>query len=117
VGYQNWVTTSAGKSGLSWVYSIWSNKTNIHLYFGSPDAQKNKGRIEKLLNYKTEIEKEFGESLEWDYKEGRQQHYIKNVSGYGGLNDETNWENIQKDMVERMIRLEKAIGKYLKDVK
>lgn len=115
VGYQNWVMTGAGKSGLSWVYSILSNKSIIHLYFGSPDAQKNKGRFQKLLNHKSDIENEFGNILEWDYKEDRQQHYIKTISN-GGLNDEANWENIQKDMVERMIKLERVLGKYLKDI-
>ncbi len=115
VGYQNWITTGAGKSGLSWVYSIWLNKSNVHLYFGSHEAQKNKERFHKLLTHKSEIENEFGNILEWDYKEGRQQHYIKTISN-GGLNDEANWENIQKDMVLRMIKLEKVLGKYLKEI-
>ncbi|MCX6170145.1 MAG: DUF4268 domain-containing protein [Ignavibacteriales bacterium] len=115
VGYQNWVTAGAGKSGLYWVYSVWLNKSNVHLYFGSSDAQKNKERFDKLLNNKTVIENEFGNSLEWDYKEGRQQHYIKTISN-GGLNNEANWETIQKDMVVRMIKLEKVLGKYLKEI-
>jgi hypothetical protein len=116
VGYQSGIMTGAGKSGLSWVYSILSNKSHVLLYFSLPNAQKNKERFDKFIKNKTAIENEFGNSLDWDYKEGRQQHYIKSISDDGGLYNEANWDSIQRDMVMRMINLEKVLGKYLKDI-
>ncbi|MGD8777508.1 MAG: DUF4268 domain-containing protein [Ignavibacteria bacterium] len=116
VGYQNWVMTGAGKAGLSWVYSIGVNKANCHLFFGLRDAQKNKERFNKLFKHKSDIEKILGNKLEWDFKEGRQQHYIRSFSNLGGLKDESKWEVIRSDMVTRMINLEKAIRKYLRTI-
>lgn len=34
----------------------------------------------------------------------------------GGLDDMEQWPDIQKDLVERQVRLEKAIGPYLKSL-
>jgi hypothetical protein len=34
----------------------------------------------------------------------------------GGLKDEQNWGNIITDLVDRLIRFEKAIGPYLKGI-
>ncbi len=116
VDYQSSTITGAGKSGLSWVYSILLIKSHVLLWFSLPNAQKNKERHKKLLKNKTVIENEFGNSLDWDYKEGRQNHYIKSISEDGGLNDEASWVTIQKDMVMRMIKLEKVLGKYLRDI-
>lgn len=116
VSYQNWVMTGAGKAGLSWVYSVGVSKSNCHLYFGLKDAHKNKERFKKLFKHKSAIESNFGSKLEWDYKEGRQQHYIRSTSKLGGLKDATKWEVIQTDMVARMIKLEKAIKKYFNTI-
>ena len=78
-----------------------------------PDGELNKKRYDYLFSKKEQIEKEYGEPLEWNYKKGRQQHYFRSWSQVGGLENEENWSKIQHDLVDRMTRLEKVVRPYL----
>lgn len=110
VGYQNWLGAGAGKAGLAWTYVIMISKARTELFLCSPDGELNKKRFEQLHSKREVIETEYGEPLDWDYKEGRQQHYIRSWSEFGGLEDEENWPQIKEDLVNRMFRLEKALS-------
>jgi hypothetical protein len=116
VGYQNWIWAGAGKSGLSWAYVIMVSKARVELYMGSSNGDLNKKRFDYLFSNKGEIEQQFGEQLEWNYKEGRQQHYIRSWSQVGGLENEESWFRIQEDLVNRMSRLQKAVGDYISEL-
>jgi len=113
VGYQGWLWAGAGKSGLSWGYVILVSKARVELYIGASDGELNKKRYDYLFSKKEQIEKEYGEPLEWNYKKGRQQHYFRSWSQVGGLENEENWSKIQHDLVDRMTRLEKVVRPYL----
>jgi Domain of unknown function (DUF4268) len=112
VGYQSWLNAGAGKAGLAWDYVIRRNDGKVDLFLWS-DAQTNIKRFNSLLSKKEEIEAAFGEPLEWDFKENRKQHYIRSWSKIGGIENEDKWPEIQNDLVNRMIRLEKALRPYL----
>jgi hypothetical protein len=112
VGYQSWVNAGAGKAGLAWDYVIRRNDGKVDLFLWS-DAQTNIKRFNSLLSKKKEIEAAFGEPLEWDFKENRKQHYIRSWSKIGGIENEDKWPEIQNDLVNRMIRLEKAFRPYI----
>jgi len=73
--------------------------------------------FEKILNDKEKIEKEFGEPLIWDKVEGRRVCRIKSLCEIGGLNDSALWDRIQEDMIDRMVRLEKALRSILSTIK
>lgn len=111
-GYQSWLNAGAGKAGLAWAYVIRRNDGRAELFFWS-DAQTNIKRFNSLLAKKEEIEAAFGEPLEWDFKENRKQHYIRSLTKIGGIENEDQWPEIQKDLVNRMIRLEKALRPHL----
>jgi hypothetical protein len=65
-----------------------------------------------LQDKKNEIELAFGESLEWDFKETRKGQGIQSWTKIGGIENEEKWPAIQNDLVNRMIRLEKALRSY-----
>lgn len=111
--YQGWVGAGAGKFGLAWNYVIMLSKSRIEFFICSPDAEINKKRFEYFLSHKNEVENDFGEKLDWDFKEGRKQHYIKSWSNIGGLQNEEKWLKIQEDLTNKMVRLEKVLHKYI----
>jgi hypothetical protein len=117
VGYQNWVNAGAGKGGLSWSLVAMEKKpSRIELYIYGQTAEINKGRFEAFAAHKEEIEKAFGESLIWDFKVNRKQHYIRSLCPVGGLEDESKWKEIQNDLVDRLIRMEATLRPWIKQI-
>ncbi|RJP65797.1 MAG: DUF4268 domain-containing protein [Candidatus Abyssobacteria bacterium SURF_17] len=114
--YQNWVTAGAGKSGLAWVYAAMKKMAKVELFLGHSDFTVNKSRFEKLRRQKEDIEDKFGEALIWEFSDSRKQQYIRSICPFGTLDDTEKWPDIQKDMVDRMVRLEKAIGPRIKSL-
>lgn len=115
----NWISTGAGKAGIGWSYSITMTKGSVELYIAiGPDKKDETDKIyEKILNDKEKIENQFGEPLIWDKVEGRHVCRIKSICNIGGLKNEDLWDQIQKDLIDRMIRLEKALNPSLSKIK
>ena len=118
-GKDNWVTAGAGKSGMGWSYAITMDRGTVELFIDrGPEKKDETDKIfEKILNDKEKIEKEFGEPLIWDKVEGRRVCRIKSLCEIGGLNDSALWDRIQEDMIDRMVRLEKALRSILSTIK
>lgn len=116
VGYQGWVITGAGKSGLAWTLVAMKKSARVEFFLCSPSAQINEKRFQRIASRKKEIEESFGESLAWDFKDSRKQQYIRSQCPLGGLDSEEKWSAIQNDMVERLIRLEKALRPHIKSL-
>jgi len=70
-------------------------------------------RYDKLYAKKDEIEKVFGEPMVWERKDDKRISIVKSLVKIGGLRDEELWPDIQDEMVNKMVRLEKAIGPYV----
>jgi hypothetical protein len=113
LGYQSWLWESAGKSGVNFVYSILLDRARVELSLYVPDGEVNKRRFENLRENRDEIEAAFGEALEWNYKEGRKEQRIFSWCNIGGLLDEDKWAEIQNDLVDRMVRLERALKSHI----
>jgi hypothetical protein len=118
-GKDNWVTAGAGKSGMGWSYVITMDKGSVELFIDrGPEKKDETDRIfEKILSDKGKIENEFGEPLIWDKVEGRRVCKIKSICEIGGLKDTALWDRIQEDMINRMVRLEKAFRPILSTIK
>ncbi len=112
-GYQQWLMAGAGKSGTAWLYFVRNNRSSVEFHVNSPDMNTNIERLNYLLEQKDVIEKEFGEPLEWNYREGRKQNYIQSWCRVGGLKNQEKWDEIQNDLVDRMKRLVESIGPYI----
>lgn len=107
----NWVTAGAGKSGMGWSYSITMDKGSVELYIDrGPDKKEETDHIyEMIFKDRGKIEEAFGDTLEWDKKEGRRVCRIKSHCTIGGLKHADQWNEIQNDMVDKMKRLENAL--------
>ncbi|MBN1880526.1 MAG: DUF4268 domain-containing protein, partial [Deltaproteobacteria bacterium] len=65
---------------------------------------------------KDQIEREFGDTLEWSCVEGRIVCAIFKEIPDGGYGDpEDTWPGIYSKMVDTMIRLEKALRPHIKN--
>lgn len=117
VGYQNWVNAGAGKAGIMWTLVVMKKTARTEFFLCHFDFKINKARFDKLLAHKEEIEQKFGESLNWDFNDSRKQQYIRTSCPIGGLDIEEKWADIQKDLVQRLVKLEKAIGPYINSLK
>lgn len=116
VGYQGWIVTGAGKSGLSWLIAAGIKKSRIDFCLSSPSSDINSSRFKYLASHKDSIEKSFGEPLVWDFKENRKQHAVRTLCTIGGMDDEEKWPAIHSDLVDRIVRFEKALRPFIKDL-
>ena len=55
------------------------------------------------------IEKEFGESLEWERLDDKRASRIRRRFTIGGLAKADTWPALQENMIDTMIRLEKVL--------
>jgi hypothetical protein len=117
-GDDGWIATGLGIRGLSWNYVIGMHDSRVELYIDRGNAEENKAIFDRLLQDRKDIEKSFGESLEWQRLENKRACRIKKEIALGGYrNPEGEWEQIIPGMVDAMIRLEAALSPYMAKVR
>ena len=112
----NRIGAGAGKSGLRFGYLIQRHTSDIELYIdrGRDAGSETEQIVDTLENAKDEIEKAFGESLEWQRLEGQRACRIGKQLSLGGYrDDEERWPEIQDAMIDAMILLEKAFMPHM----
>ena len=117
--HHSWVGTGAGKSGLLFNYVARQHEAYVELYIdrGKDSEEENKAIFDQLMNHKESIEAAFGGPLEWQRLEGKRACRVKKTVSLGGYLDEDKWPEVHKEMIDAMIRLEKALKPYIQKVK
>lgn len=109
-GTAHWLGGSSGKRGLGFNYVIVQEEGSVELYIDRGEASENKSIFDQLLREKARVEERFGGPLSWERLESKQACRIRHVITDGGYRSpEGRWPDIQKSMVESMIRLEMAL--------
>ena len=67
-----------------------------------------------LHKSKQAIEASFGEPLEWEALDGKRACRIRKTVAVAGWRDEENWPAAQDQMIDAMIRLERALRPHLR---
>lgn len=118
-GTANWIGTGSGIRGLGYNYSVTNKFGQIELYLdrGKERDEENKKIFDKLFSRKSEIEKDFGEPLHWERLEDRRACRISKKYDFAGLKDPNMWNKLHENMIDAMIRLEKALKKHLKSLR
>ena len=118
---ENWIAAGAGKSGMGWSYAITMNRGSAELFIDRGPEENEKEETDKIFERirsdRKKIESQFGEPLIWDKVDGRRICRIKSIGQLGGLKDTELWPKIQEDMIDRMIRLEKALKPVISAIK
>jgi hypothetical protein len=107
-GMENWVSASAGRSGISFNYLIRFHDAQVELYLDTGDTNENKRLFDLLFSHKDAVEQAFSAPLDWQRLDGRSSSRISYVLNSGGLLDKERWPEIQDQMIAAMLRLEAA---------
>jgi hypothetical protein len=110
---ENWVSAGAGKSGLSFHYVILMGDSQVALNIDVGDAEKNELIFDTLYAQKEAIEETFSQDLEWRRLEGRRYCSIRHFMPGSGLQDRQQWAEIHEQMIDAMVRLERALKPYI----
>jgi hypothetical protein len=118
-GRDSWISTGAGKSGLTYGYSITKHESKVELYIdrGQDSESENKSIFDELVKHKDEIENVFGDSLKWERLDNKRACRISRQFDNGGYRDEDNWPDIHKNMIDAMCRFEKSLKPYILKLK
>jgi hypothetical protein len=114
-GKYAWVGTGAGKSGLGFNYAVREHETQVELYIdrGKGADKENKSIFDKLATHKAEIEKAFGEKLEWQRLDSKRATRIRRSFALGGWRDQEKWDKVIPPTVDAMVRLEQALRPHI----
>jgi hypothetical protein len=112
----NWIYASAGKAGLLYSYVIRMDDAQVEFYIDRGDAETNKKIFESLFTRKEQIEATFGKPLDWQKLEEKRGCRIRYVIAGAGLLNKDKWPDLQKQMIEAMVMLQKAIQPELSNI-
>lgn len=115
---QSWISTGGGRTGLAFSYTITKRNGGVELYIdkGKESDEINKRWFDFLQSHKVEIEQAFGEPLEWERLNERRASRIAKRFTTGNLYDEATWGPIQDKMIDAMVRLEKVLRPFIKQL-
>ena len=118
-GRRYWLGTGAGRSGVAFNYVVLMDEASVELYIhhDHETGAKNKAIFDALAAQKQAIEREFGGRLEWERLDNRQASRIRKRFMDGGLAEPETWSQLQDEMIDAMIRLDKALRGRLAKVK
>ena len=113
-GKGDWVSASAGKSGLALGYVVLLDRSAIELYIdrGKGAQAANKAIFDQLHAHKEEVEKECGD-LHWQRLDDKRACRISIRLDLGGWKNEDNWAEMQDAMIDAMIRFEAALRPHI----
>lgn len=114
-----WIGTGAGRSGITYNYVITYKHGAIELYIdrGQGAKDENKKIFDELYSHKKEIEEVFSGELEWQRLDDRRASRIRKIYASAGLDDKDEWNKLQEDMINGMIRMEAALKKWIANLK
>jgi hypothetical protein len=113
VGRNNYVSASAGKRGITYHYVAVMDRGNVDLYIDSNDKDWNKSVFKTLFSQRQEIERGFGQELEWQLlPDNRASRVRYTIYGYD-LRIRDQWEGFQDQLIDAMIKLDKVIRPFI----
>ena len=85
---------------------------DLYIDRGKGCDSENKQIFDQLFKNKNVIESSFGSALEWRRLDDKRASRISKKIFLGGYRDEQKWDEIQSQMIDEMIRLEKALKPF-----
>lgn len=113
----NWVAAGAGLSGLSFNYVTTQHAARVELYIDRGDEAENDRVLQHFVAQREGIEKEFGESLDWQPMPSRRACRINFDVTTQGYRDEDAWPDVHRRMIDAMIRLERAVKPAISELR
>ena len=115
-GIESYLGIGAGKSGISYLYTISNESARIELYIDKGNKDWNKRAFDSLVIHKQEIENIFGSPLAWERLDNNKASIIRHSLTQSGLQDRDKWLEIQDMMIEAMIRFDQAFRPFIQQI-
>ena len=105
----SWLSAGSGRSGIHFDYAIRRNDASVYLVIDTNDESQNDAIFDHLAAERDQIEESFGGGLEWLRLEGYKRCVVGQSFSTGGYaDDQERWPEIQDEMIDGMVRLERA---------
>lgn len=115
---ENWISAGAGISGVGFNYVVRQHDARVELYMSKSDSSQNESIFDKLFQNKEDIESIFGDYLNWQRLDERTSCRISYEINVGGYRNNTDmWNDIYDAMVNKMIKLEKTMSPFLREIR
>lgn len=111
--HQGWISKAAPRSGVKYRYRIRNDWCDSGLYIDTQDKDLNEEIFDTLYEQKDIIESELSFEMDWQRVEDSRACRITRKINTGGLNDDNNWKEIQKEMVKSMREIQSAFGERI----
>lgn len=111
-----YLNAGAGRAGFTFEYFLRRTDASVSLvlYRHQAPPEETLAQFRQLESQKAEIEREFGEPLDWDPQEGTHRCRISKTLKVGGYQSpEEDWPTIQEAMIDAMIRLDRALRPHI----
>jgi hypothetical protein len=109
---RDYIGADMGVGGLSFRYVVGQDRSRIELYIARKDATTNERLFDELRSHRTEIDAAFGQPLSWERLDSSKSCRVA-YRMFGGVSDESHWQEIQTALIDGMVRLEKAILPFI----
>jgi hypothetical protein len=116
-GRENWISVGAGKTGFNYIFAIRMTEAEVPLYIDQGDAKRNKHFFDALYAHREQIEKAFGQALDWQRLDAKRASRVSYVIDNSGLLARDSWPALQKQMIDAMAQLQKAFGREISKLK
>jgi len=111
---QNWYSFTAGIPGVSYGASFaQGNRIRAEVYLDQGDSEKNKALFDRLHARKGDLEREFGEPLEWERLDDRRASRIAIYRPGSIEQDEQALREIRAWFIDRLLRFKRVFGPQL----
>jgi hypothetical protein len=107
---ESWLNAGAGTKGIVFQFRVRMHDASVGLRIRLATAEDSRQVFDALRARKETIEQKFGQRLEWKPKDDLKMCEIVYPMDVGGWKDEESWPEIQEEMVDAMVRLEKALA-------
>ena len=109
----SWISVKWDIKDLYLTSNILLDRSRIQVDIDSEDHEWNKKFFRNLEKYKAIIHESFGSPLIWSFIEDRKAQRICKVTTDLGLNNDEEWDEIQEEMIDKLIKLESALRPYM----
>ena len=115
----NWISKCSEIPGVGYNYRVTQKAAAVELYIGGGSGSKEEYEriFDYLHNREDQIERSFGSALGWHRLDAKEACRITAVVEGGYRDNETQWQTTIEEMVETMIRLERALRPHISEIR
>ncbi len=111
----HWISAGSGMRGVPYTYVFLKQAGRIELGISRSSTEENKFVFDELYKLKDSIEKNFGDTLEWERLDDKKASKIKYEKPFDGYNKES-WNEMIPFMVDVMERFEQVFKEPLQKI-